>query len=469
MGTFTSPDNLYKPTVGEDGWGTLVNTNFDTIQALVTALAANLGKPLALTGATAATRFVGGTATGAPTSGTFVVGDFVIDRTGKVWINTVAGSPGTWTQVSSNLAAPIDAQYLVTVADANLTNEIVVGATPGGELGGTWASPTVDATHSGSAHLALGTTPSTQAFGDAAAGGSATTASKNDHKHAMPADPKGLPLSLTGATQTTRFVGGTASGAPSSGTFAIGDFAVDRTGKIWVCTAAGTPGTWTNVDAGGGSSITYGTTADIQDIADTEGAGSSTAVARADHVHAHPAGLLPDKHHNQNHGAGDHDNVTRQIWRDVSTMNIVGPSTTGSFGSAPDYVRTIDFDSATTEYTRFGVYVPNDWITGMNITLMWLPQTPGGGAEAVMWEVHYKFMAAGDIASAAGTTVTLTTPSVIRSAGAIQKETPLTIATGAAADSLLKIIIKRDGAGGADTLTGDAGLLGALLEYTANQ
>jgi hypothetical protein len=33
----------------------------------------------------------------------------------------------------------------------------------------------------------LGSTPSTQAFGDAAAGGADTTASKNDHKHAMPA------------------------------------------------------------------------------------------------------------------------------------------------------------------------------------------------------------------------------------------------------------------------------------------
>jgi len=35
----------------------------------------------------------------------------------------------------------------------------------------------------------LGSTPSTQAFGDAATGGSAITASKNDHKHAMPAAP----------------------------------------------------------------------------------------------------------------------------------------------------------------------------------------------------------------------------------------------------------------------------------------
>ena len=35
---------------------------------------------------------------------------------------------------------------------ATITNEIVAGTAPGGELGGTWASPTVDATHSGSAH-----------------------------------------------------------------------------------------------------------------------------------------------------------------------------------------------------------------------------------------------------------------------------------------------------------------------------
>jgi hypothetical protein len=49
-----------------------------------------------LTGATAATRFVGATAGGAPTSGTFSVGDFVIDQTAMVWICVTAGSPGTW-------------------------------------------------------------------------------------------------------------------------------------------------------------------------------------------------------------------------------------------------------------------------------------------------------------------------------------------------------------------------------------
>lgn len=65
-----------------------------------------------------------------------------------------------------NADAPDNATYLVTTAHAGLSAEVVVGATPGGELGGTWASPTVDATHSGSAHLALGTTGSTAAAGN---------------------------------------------------------------------------------------------------------------------------------------------------------------------------------------------------------------------------------------------------------------------------------------------------------------
>jgi hypothetical protein len=85
--------------------------------------------------------------------------------------------------------APTTADYLVGTAQGGLSAEIVVGTSPGGELGGTWASPTVDATHAGGTHLTLGTSPSTQAFGDAAAGGAATDAAKTDHKHAMPANP----------------------------------------------------------------------------------------------------------------------------------------------------------------------------------------------------------------------------------------------------------------------------------------
>jgi hypothetical protein len=127
-----------------------------------------LGLPLALTGAAAATRYVGGTASGAPSSGTFAVGDFVVTGDGHVWICTAAGSPGTW----------IDA-------------------------------------------------------------GAAT---------------KGLPAALTGATAATRYVGGTTSGAPSSGTFAKGDYVIGQDGSISWCTAAGSPGTWTTFSASANAS-----------------------------------------------------------------------------------------------------------------------------------------------------------------------------------------------------------------------
>lgn len=56
---------------------------------------------------------------------------------------------------------------------------------------------------------------------------------------------------LTGATAATRYVGGTASGAPASGTFAKGDFVIDQTGAVWVCITAGSPGTWVNPPPGG--------------------------------------------------------------------------------------------------------------------------------------------------------------------------------------------------------------------------
>jgi hypothetical protein len=51
--------------------------------------------------------------------------------------------------------APTDVDYLVGTASGGLSAEIVVGTSPGGELGGTWASPTVDATHSGSSHASV--------------------------------------------------------------------------------------------------------------------------------------------------------------------------------------------------------------------------------------------------------------------------------------------------------------------------
>lgn len=95
-----------------------------------------------------------------------------------------------------------------------------------------------------------------QAFGDTAAEGSASSLARSDHRHAMPADPKGLPLGLAGATSATRYAGATASVAPTSGTFAQGDFVTTLDGKVFICTVAGTPGTWVQVGASsGGASL----------------------------------------------------------------------------------------------------------------------------------------------------------------------------------------------------------------------
>lgn len=72
----------------------------DTLVVVGSVIGSNVALA-GLTGATAANRYVGGTTSGNPVSGTFAKGDFVVDQTGKIWVNTTAGSPGTFTDVSS--------------------------------------------------------------------------------------------------------------------------------------------------------------------------------------------------------------------------------------------------------------------------------------------------------------------------------------------------------------------------------
>lgn len=55
---------------------------------------------------------------------------------------------------STAAGAPTTVDYLVGTASGSLSGEIIAGTSPGGELGGTWGSPTVDSVHSGSAHHA---------------------------------------------------------------------------------------------------------------------------------------------------------------------------------------------------------------------------------------------------------------------------------------------------------------------------
>ena len=215
-------------------------------QTFTGAIAAPDFAPSGLTGATAASRYVGATASGAPGSGTFVVGDFVIDQTAKVWVCTTAGSPGTWTQITSSNGG-------VTTFNSR------AGA----------VSPT-----SGDYTAAQVTN---------AADKSSSTAQTFTGNVSAPAV---IASGLTGATASSRYAGATASGAPSSGTFAVGDYVIDQTGVIWICTVAGSPGTWTKT-----SPTIDSTASDIQPDG-SQAVGSTGKAADAGHVHGTQV-LLP--------------------------------------------------------------------------------------------------------------------------------------------------------------------------------
>jgi len=68
---------------------------------------------------------------------------------------------------------------------------------------------------------------------------------------------------ITGSKELSRYVGATASGAPTTGTFSVGDFVIDRSGVLHICIAGGTPGTWkkdvTSISAGTGVSVNAST------------------------------------------------------------------------------------------------------------------------------------------------------------------------------------------------------------------
>lgn len=64
-------------------------------------------KATGLTGAVTSTRWVGGTATGAPTTGTFVQSDWVTTGDGRMFICIAGGTPGTWVEAGSGDFAPV--------------------------------------------------------------------------------------------------------------------------------------------------------------------------------------------------------------------------------------------------------------------------------------------------------------------------------------------------------------------------
>ena len=148
-------DNAHGYATGSTWFDTSTGTSYlltdDTAGAAVWAVTGTGGAVTTIT-----TQDEGSTLSSAVTTIDFVGAGVTASGAGATTTVTIPGATG----------APTTADYLVGTADAGLSAEIVVGTTPGGELGGMWASPTVDTIHSGSAHLALGSTGSTAAPGN---------------------------------------------------------------------------------------------------------------------------------------------------------------------------------------------------------------------------------------------------------------------------------------------------------------
>ena len=133
MGTTTSNLGLYKPNPGENGWGTLVNANFDIIDALASVVEASTQSGTSYTLALVDAGTVVETTNGSPVTITVpsnasvafpinsVVGLFQYG-TGQI---TVAAAGGV-ALVSSGSRLKTSAQYAAIWLRKRATNEWVV-------------------------------------------------------------------------------------------------------------------------------------------------------------------------------------------------------------------------------------------------------------------------------------------------------------------------------------------------------
>lgn len=183
----------------------------------------------------------------------------------------------------------------------NLSTQSVAGGSPsgpaGGDLTGTYPNPNLIATGTAGTYGSATAVPvvttdtkgrvtsvTTQAPNDVTklplAGGTLTGA-LNGTTATFTGEVKAsdfAPTGLTGATAATRYVGGTTAGAPTSGTFAVGDWVMDQQATLWVCIIAGTPGTWSPVPANSIYRTSVSHTASLGEITLVQGTGSGVTI-----------------------------------------------------------------------------------------------------------------------------------------------------------------------------------------------
>jgi len=236
---------------------------------------------------------------GAPTSGHHALGELVVDSSGVIWLCQGAGTPGTWvpvligggsndagageTDLTSSVttetlsvsnngsgsalsafndadAATISAENTGTgsvlfteITATGNTSPVVVASTLGtgsavkAEVNDpSSTASSVDASSGGLGNAVLGLVTNTASAAAAVAGshlgGGAAVEGTSSQGYGLSAQGGLAPLFLTPSI---------ASGAPTSGTHAVGEIYVDSDAVLYVCNVAGTPGNWAPMLAGG--------------------------------------------------------------------------------------------------------------------------------------------------------------------------------------------------------------------------
>ena len=242
--------------------------------------------------------------------------------------------------------------------------------------------------------LATGTTtsygsPSTQAIGDSATDGVATSVSRSDHKHGMPAFGSVTAQTSFGASSGNGAAASVARsdhthGTPTAPTASsIGAVAnANGTPSIYQAAFASRPAfgtvgrlfidTTNNIvqyDTGAAwvSLYDFGTTASTQAVGDAAAAGTAVTVSRSDHKHAMPSfgNASAQTSYGASSGNGsaatiarsDHTHGTPSLSSNVASTQAFGDSATNGTGTAPakdDHKHAMPSLGNVTAQTSFG-------------------------------------------------------------------------------------------------------------------
>lgn len=171
------------------------------------------------------------------------------------------------------------------------------------------------------------------------------------------------------------------------------------------------------------------------------------------------------------HGASSHTNITRSIWVRVGEMELDG-ATAGTRGTSPNINDTIVLpDAGGTQGLFFNLIVPSDWDSGALSMFMYWTQTANyAAADTIVYSHTYLNVAASALVTAAGTT---TQAQVDPGTGFVSSDlfvlTALTLGTPAAAGNYVRVQFERNSGHANDDYTGNVHILGARIDYTANQ